>query len=168
MSQYLYLLVKVRTGTHSNAGHHLFGRNTYTFWWRSELREPWSFLWDDEPASQYLYLLVKVRTLQPRLWEIKFCRVAIPIPSGEGQNENWVYRGCYRSWLRSQYLYLLVKVRTLDGAFREEQKYFPSQYLYLLVKVRTMHYYSGYTIPLKSQYLYLLVKVRTPHPRGWG
>ncbi len=63
--------------------------------------------------SQYLYLLVKVRTC--RVWYVgrgSGDDVAIPIPSGEGQN---LKRINYADWLKkpvSQYLYLLVKVRT--------------------------------------------------------
>ncbi len=62
-SQYLYLLVKVRTNSNQ------------------ETRD----LSSEE--SQYLYLLVKVRTHRWREEErAEFIAVAIPIPSGEGQN----------------------------------------------------------------------------------
>ncbi len=114
MSQYLYLLVKVRTFEWcssvrtANAG----SRNTYTFWWRSELgnllSKDWQSYWqvaipipsgegqnfvhektDDVirmDGSQYLYLLVKVRTKPLAFKSGSWEDVAIPIPSGEGQN----------------------------------------------------------------------------------
>ncbi len=91
-------------------------------------------------------------------------KVAIPIPSGEGQNaligRQAVPKGKEGV---SQYLYLLVKVRT-----QQQQQHHcrslarPSQYLYLLVKVRTIKELRVEAMVLKeSQYLYLLVKVRT-------
>ncbi len=60
--------------------------------------------------SQYLYLLVKVRTYLAGEIRVATPEVAIPIPSGEGQNKYTVLvkAGCRKS----QYLYLLVKVRT--------------------------------------------------------
>ncbi len=65
-SQYLYLLVKVRTVT-----------NTFV-----------TVKKVDDGESQYLYLLVKVRTYLASQNNNKFAsiQVAIPIPSGEGQN----------------------------------------------------------------------------------
>ncbi len=73
--------------------------------------------------------------------------VAIPIPSGEGQNHPVPD---VRAWkphtMWSQYLYLLVKVRTsgvvLLGNIEVQGE---SQYLYLLVKVRTIN------LPAKSK-----------------
>ncbi len=62
-------------------------------------------------------------------------KVAIPIPSGEGQNQK-APRLKDLTIRRSQYLYLLVKVRTKAN----KKTLVPraeSQYLYLLVKVRT-------------------------------
>ncbi len=109
--------------------------------------------------------------------------VAIPIPSGEGQN-NLFCIPMNQERFRSQYLYLLVKVRTMLGSARTTPSWW-SQYLYLLVKVRTRFAYATCSmkvvaIPIpsgegqnpkrlrtktfyfkKSQYLYLLVKVRT-------
>ncbi len=61
LSQYLYLLVKVRTP------------------------EFLAWLPKGFGPSQYLYLLVKVRT-QRLVQADPLKRVAIPIPSGEGQN----------------------------------------------------------------------------------
>ncbi len=63
--------------------------------------------------SQYLYLLVKVRTYRSCLDKKTPPKgvVAIPIPSGEGQNSSFICRPS-RTLSESQYLYLLVKVRT--------------------------------------------------------
>ncbi len=62
--------------------------------------------------SQYLYLLVKVRTLEDAdLSGANLVDVAIPIPSGEGQNSDGSISVSEYLAL-SQYLYLLVKVRT--------------------------------------------------------
>ena len=60
-------------------------RNTYTFWWRSE---PKNSILTSRIAlgSQYLYLLVKVRTPSRNVQWLLVGDVAIPIPSGEGQN----------------------------------------------------------------------------------
>ncbi len=63
----------------------------------------------ERAASQYLYLLVKVRTYRCGPHP-DFLVVAIPIPSGEGQNAMAVVAA--RATHPSQYLYLLVKVRT--------------------------------------------------------
>ncbi len=88
VSQYLYLLVKVRT----ERGKHIV-QVTTTGW------------------SQYLYLLVKVRTCGYSHIGGSHVAVAIPIPSGEGQNVVTGER-LVRVIEVSQYLYLLVKVRT--------------------------------------------------------
>ncbi len=87
--------------------------------------------------------------------------VAIPIPSGEGQNLA-ALADVTPYGVESQYLYLLVKVRTVVVGVAVAASAL-SQYLYLLVKVRTytnLHHVGEFTI-FKSQYLYLLVKVRT-------
>ncbi len=86
-------------------------------------------------------------------------QVAIPIPSGEGQNGFDFQEFTLAD--ESQYLYLLVKVRTIADAIEADSAEVESQYLYLLVKVRTKRRGNSSLRRDRSQYLYLLVKVRT-------
>ncbi len=141
-SQYLYLLVKVRTR-------------------RSPLPTP-----PHHPRSQYLYLLVKVRTVK----EEEDLKSSLEVKSRNTYTFWWrseqveynipttfligvACRNTYTFWWRSE----LVSDLLSDGTISM------SQYLYLLVKVRTFNssILDGIYFLESSQYLYLLVKVRT-------
>ncbi len=107
-----------------------------------------------EQQSQYLYLLVKVRTTWFKVKVSEWETVAIPIPSGEGQN---FLKKETSMFCLSQYLYLLVKVRTKNVGIVLSDSAYKSQYLYLLVKVRTrgrashlLEFFDDVAIPIPS------------------
>ncbi len=90
-------------------------------------------------VSQYLYLLVKVRTKKKTVTLTEGNSfVAIPIPSGEGQNE---HVGKLR-WKTNKVAIPIPSGEGQNGialarlAFAKRERSL-SQYLYLLVKVRT-------------------------------
>ena len=85
--------------------------------------------------SQYLFLLTKVKTRDWRDVVFAAVKVAIPIPSYEGQDLKKPHLS--KGFDESQYLFLLTKVKTtfklLEGGYTES-----SQYLFLLTKVKTI------------------------------
>ncbi len=88
MSQYLYLLVKVRTFANLTVTN-CFVTSQYLYLLvkvRTHAKAEQRYL-QKLHMSQYLYLLVKVRTFVKYFLKLfLLAEVAIPIPSGEGQN----------------------------------------------------------------------------------
>ncbi len=144
MSQYLYLLVKVRTFT-TNLWHELFAAAAQSesqyLYLLVKVRTNFLAIHDQllVRKSQYLYLLVKVRTCCDKQCSRDKIRVAIPIPSGEGQN-------VYRSQGDRVSIYVAIPIPSgegqniaLNNGMLVLSSPVVSQYLYLLVKVRTHH-----------------------------